>query len=168
MIGSILKQIGIFALYILVQVLILNNILFFGYINPYLYVLFLITLPSNISRTSLLLIGFVMGLIIDIFSGTPGYNAFASVLVTYAAPLLQKMFGPREDHDIMIIPSFKSYRIGMFIQYALVLVIIHHFSFFIIEYGSLSHIGSILLKTGLSSLFTMLLIIVVETFKSKR
>ncbi|MCB9017155.1 MAG: rod shape-determining protein MreD [Paludibacteraceae bacterium] len=168
MISFVLKQTAIFILYVLVQVLVLNNILFFGYINPYLYVLFLITLPSNLSRSALLFIGFGMGLIIDVFSGTPGYNAFASVLIAYAAPLMQKTFGPREDHDVTIIPSFKSYRVGMFIQYALILVLIHHFVFFLIEYGSVTHIVSILTKTGLSAIFTMLMIIVIETFKFRR
>lgn len=156
-----------FILYALVQVLVLNNILFFGFINPYLYVLFIITLPSTVSRDATLLIAFLLGLIIDVFSGTPGFNAFATVLIAYVKPFFQKAFGPREEHDFLI-PSFRSYGTGMFLQYAVYLVLIHHAALFFIEAASLFDIGNILLRTITSSIFTMLLIFSIEFFKLKR
>jgi len=167
MINQVFKYSLYFALYILVQVLILNNILFFGFINPYLYILFIITLPSTATREVTLLTAFLMGLIIDMFSGTPGFNAFTTVLIAYIKPFFQKAFGPREDNDFLI-PSFKTYGAGMFLQYAGYLVLIHHFTFFLIEAGSLSNFGSILIKTICSSIFTMLLIVSIETFKFRR
>jgi rod shape-determining protein MreD len=148
-------------------VLILNNILFLDFINPYLYIFFIITLPSTTTRDVTLLVGFLMGLIIDIFSGTPGFNAFATVLIAYIRPLFQKTFGPREEHDFLV-PSIKTYGVGMFLQYAGYLVLIHHFTFFVIESASVAHIGSILLKTVCSSAFTILLIAGLEFFKFRR
>ncbi|MCJ7757879.1 MAG: rod shape-determining protein MreD, partial [Gillisia sp.] len=47
MTNSILSNSIRFILLILFQVLLLNNINFLGYINPYLYVLFLILYPFN-------------------------------------------------------------------------------------------------------------------------
>ena len=167
MINSFFKYTLYFVLYILVQVLILNNILFFGFINPYLYILFIITLPSTMTRDATLLVGFLMGLIIDIFSGTPGFNAFATLLIAYIKPFFQKTFGPREEHDL-IIPSFKTYGVGMFLQYAGYLVLIHHLMFFLIEAGSIFKFQSILIKTLCSSIFTMLLIVSMEIFKFRR
>ncbi len=167
MINLFLKYSLYFVLYILVQVLILNNILFFGFVNPYLYILFIITLPSTVTRGATLLIGFFMGLIIDIFSGTPGFNAFATVLIAYIKPFFQKAFGPREEHDFLI-PSIKTYGVGMFLQYAGYLVLIHHFMFFLIEAGTFSHIGTVLIKTFCSAIFTMALIVGIEVFKLKR
>jgi len=167
MINSFFKYTLYFVLYILVQVLILNNISFFGFINPYLYILFIITLPSTMTRDATLLVGFLMGLIIDIFSGTPGFNAFVTLLIAYIKPFFQKTFGPREEHDL-IIPSFKTYGVGMFLQYAGCLVLIHHFMFFLIEAGSIAHFGKILIKTFCSTVFTMLLIGSIEAFKFRR
>ena len=167
MINPFFKYSLYFVLYILIQVLILNNVLFFTFINPYLYILFIITLPSSVTRDVTLLIAFLMGFIIDMFSGTPGFNAFATVLIAYIKPFFQKTFGPREEHELLI-PSFKTYGIGMFLQYAGYLVLIHHFMFFLIEAGSISNFGSILIKTLCSSIFTMLLIISMEIFKFRR
>ena len=167
MINPFFKNSLYFVLYVLVQVLILNNILFFTFINPYLYILFIILLPSTVTRDAALLIGFLMGLIIDIFSGTPGFNAFATVLIAYIKPFFQKAFGPREEHELLI-PSFKTYGAGMFLQYAGYLTLIHHFMFFLIEAGSIFNFGAVLIKTLCSSIFTMLLIVSIEIFKLRR
>ena len=168
MINLFFKYAVYFVLYILVQVLILNNILFFGFVNPYLYILFIITLPSAVTRDVALLTGFLLGLIIDIFSGTPGFNAFATVLIAYIKPFFQKAFGPREEHEYFLVPSFKTYGAGMFLQYAGYLVLIHHFMFFLIEAGTISNFGTILIKTFCSAVFTMLLIVSIEVFKLRR
>jgi len=167
MINSFFKYSLYFVLYVLVQVLILNNILFFGFVNPYLYILFILTLPTSTSRDVTLLTGFLMGLIIDIFSGTPGFNALATVLIAYLKPFFQKTFGPREEHEFLI-PSFQTYGVGMFLQYAGFLVLIHHLAFFLIEAGSIFNIGTVLLKTICSVMFTMLLIVSLEFFKFRR
>jgi rod shape-determining protein MreD len=166
MINLFFKYTFYFILYVLVQVLILNNVLFFGFINPYLYILFIITLPSTVTRDATLLIGFLLGLIIDIFSGTPGFNAFVTVLIAYIKPFFQKAFGPREEHDFLV-PSFATYGVGMFLQYSGYLVLIHHAVFFLIEAGSLFNFGSIIIKTLCSVTFTMLLIVGMEVFKPK-
>jgi rod shape-determining protein MreD len=129
--------------------------------------LFIITLPSSVTREVTLIAAFLMGFIIDMFSGTPGFNAFATVLIAYIKPFFQKAFGPREEHELLI-PSFKTYGIGMFLQYAGYLVLIHHFMFFLIEAGSIFKFESILIKTLCSSIFTMLLIVSMEIFKFRR
>jgi rod shape-determining protein MreD len=113
------------------------------------------------------LIGFLLGLTIDIFTGIPGVHTFATVLIAYIKPFFQKAFGPREEHEF-IIPSFRTYGIGMFLQYATYLVLIHHAAFFIMETGTFSNFGFTLLKIVCSVVFTMLLIISLEIFKMKR
>jgi len=168
MINLFFKYTLYFVLYVLVQILILNNVLFFGFVNPYLYILFIINLPSHVTRDVTLLVGFLLGLIIDIFSGTPGFNAFATVLIAYIKPFFQKAFGPREEHDYFLVPSITTYGAGMFLQYAGYMVLIHHFMFFLIEAGSVSNFGSILIKTLCSAVFTMLLVGSIEVFKLRR
>lgn len=167
MMDILLRRGGSFVLFVLLQVLVLNNILFYGFINPYLYILFLITLPSNLSRSTFLLIGFIMGLLVDIFSGTPGCHASACVLLCYLIPYLQNLFGPRSDHSSNVQPSFKTYGSGGFMQYAVILVVIHHFFFLLVEDGSLSDILWVLSKTLFSSIFTIMMIWILEMIKSK-
>ena len=167
MISLFVRYVLYFALYVLIQVLILNNILFLGFINPYLYILFIITLPSTVTKDVTLLIAFAMGIIIDIFAGTPGFNAFATVAVAYVKPFFQKAFGPREEHDFLI-PSFRTYGTGMFLQYSASLVLIHHLLFFIIESATLFWIGDVIIRTICSAIFTMLIVVSMEFFKARR
>ena len=48
MINSILRFGLIFILLILLQVLFFNNIQFSGYVNPYVYIMFILLLPVEI------------------------------------------------------------------------------------------------------------------------
>ena len=166
MTGSVLSYVLRFMLFVLLQVLVLNRVLFFDFVNPYLYVLFIITLPTMMDRIAQMLVAFLLGLCVDIFSGTIGLNAFACVLTAYIKPFQNKAFGPQEEFGI--VPSFTTYGVAQFVQYSSVLVLIHHLAFFIAEAGSFEHFGTILLKTLCRSVFTMLLIISVEYFKSRK
>jgi len=62
-----------FIVLILVQVLVLNSIEFLGYINPYIYILFIILFPINNNRPLFIFLGFLLGLTIDLFLMTCAY-----------------------------------------------------------------------------------------------
>ena len=70
-------------LLVLIQVLALNNIQFLGFLNPYIYILFILSLPVKLPNWITLLLAFVLGLTIDAFSNTMGMHAFATVLVAF-------------------------------------------------------------------------------------
>ena len=78
---SLLQNIFSFIVLILLQVLVLNNVQFLGFLNPYIYILFILSLPVKFPRWITLILGFVLGLIIDVFSNTIGTHAFATVLI---------------------------------------------------------------------------------------
>ena len=67
MINLYVRNIGRFIVLVLFQVLVLNNIQFSGYVNPFMYVLFILLLPFETPRWLLLLSGFLLGLSVDIF-----------------------------------------------------------------------------------------------------
>lgn len=152
---------------ILLQTLLLNNINFLGFINPYLYIYFILTLPSSVNKDITLLLGFFLGLGIDIFCGTLGCHTFATTLTAYLKPYCQKGSGPREDYEI-IQPSFRSFGSKEFMQYAFILVLIHHFSLFFVEAFTLSHFFKTFLNALCCTIFTILLIFFIEKFTLKR
>ena len=76
-----LQNIARFILVILIQVFVLNNIRFSGFINPYIYILFILMLPVRFPRWLSLILGFITGMIIDSFTNTPGVHTFATVLI---------------------------------------------------------------------------------------
>ena len=79
----IIRYILQFVLLVLVQVLLLNNIAFSGILNPYLYVYFLIILPVDFRPTLGLIIGFLLGLSIDLFSQTLGMHTIATTFAAF-------------------------------------------------------------------------------------
>jgi hypothetical protein len=88
-VSDFLKHFFRFAIFILIQVYVLNKIPHLHrFIIPYLYYLPLLWLPFSVSRMWLLIIGFVTGLTLDFFMMTPGLHAAACVLVAYVRPFV--------------------------------------------------------------------------------
>ena len=152
------------VVFVLLQVLVMNNIHLFGIVIPFIYLYIILKLPVDISRTSIILISFFTGIIIDIFSNTFGMHAAACTLVGFVrTPLLDRFVDTREMTEKSI-PSYKLFGLGKFVRYAVLVVSIHHIALFVIE--SFSFFQPILMITRLFSsiMFTLLLIFILEAF----
>ena len=154
----VLRNIISFVVLVLVQVLVLNNIHFMGYINPYIYVLFILLLPVRFLRHFTLILAFVLGLLIDIFSNTYGIHAFSTVLIAYLRPFAINLFTNIEE-DTNPIPSFNSFGMFAFSKYVITLVFIHHTSFFLLEVFSFTAFGHTLLRIVLNTLITTIILL---------
>ncbi|MFZ4059415.1 MAG: rod shape-determining protein MreD, partial [Ferruginibacter sp.] len=71
------RNISRFFLLILLQVLVFNNMHLNGYINPYVYVLFILLLPFETPQWLLLISAFLLGFGVDLFSDTMGMHTAA-------------------------------------------------------------------------------------------
>ena len=160
MIVNILQLILRFFVLVAIQVLILNNIQLGGIINPYLYVLFLITLPVQTPRVLLLFIGFFLGISIDLFQNSIGIHASACVLIAFIRPFWLKLVAPRDGFEPDESPEIKKFGFRWFLVYASMLVIIHHLVIFNLEIFRLSDFFTTQLRVIYSSLFTLTLIII--------
>src|SRR5664279_4931881 len=103
MINSILRFGLIFILLILLQVLLFNNIQFSGYINPYVYIMFILLLPIEIPSWLLLILSFTIGMIIDFFSGSPGIHTSATVLAGFVRPYVIRVVSPKDGYEACLL-----------------------------------------------------------------
>lgn len=145
-----------FVFLILLQVLLLNNINFLGYINPYLYILFIILYPFNANQTLFLFLSFLLGLGVDLFEDSGGINAAACLVAAYIRPVILRFsFGVSYDYQTI---KFSNTPMGSRISYVAILVFTHHFILFLLEYFNFAHLLLVLKKTLFSGVFTLLLI----------
>lgn len=163
---TVLQNILLFIVLVLVQVLVLSNIQFLGFINPYIYILFILSLPVRLPRWITLILAFALGFIIDVFSNTLGMHAAATVLVAFARSFIIKIFTSIDEGNNPI-PSFHSFGVGAYVKYVFVIVFLHHFALFFLEAFSFSHFWLILFKTVLSSAITIMIILGLKSFKRK-
>jgi hypothetical protein len=155
-----------FIAYVLLQVLVLNNIQFSGYINPYPYVLFVLTLPLWISPNWVLLIAFLLGISIDIFSGTMGLHTFATVFIAFMRQGLLAVLKPQNDYKGSEI-GWQTLGFQWFIVYASIGILIHHFVLFSIESWGFTGFWHTLKITLASSFFSIIIGLIYEMFRIK-
>ncbi|MGJ8550967.1 rod shape-determining protein MreD [Winogradskyella wichelsiae] len=144
-----------FILLLLIQVVICNHINFLGYINPYVYIIFIFLFPVREERLLFLFISFMLGLLVDLFSDSGGVHAAAAVSLAYARPLLLKSsFGMLYEHQSI---KFNTTEIGSLLSYITIGTILHHLILFSLEVFNVSEILLILKKTLFASIFTIIL-----------
>ncbi|MCX6327985.1 MAG: rod shape-determining protein MreD [Bacteroidia bacterium] len=162
MINRILRFGLIFILLLLLQVLLFNNVQFSGYVNPYVYIMFILLLPFEIPAWLLLIISFFTGLIIDLFSGTPGMHTSATVLAGFVRPFILRIISPRDGYESGADPSMLIYGFKWFLIYTSIIVIIHHTALFYLEVFRFADFFRTLLRVLLSSLFSITFIVLLE------
>ena len=160
---DVLKYSWQFALLCLLQVLVFNNLHLNGYVNAFPYIYLLLALPISTGRIQLLLIGFFLGLVVDVFSNTGGLHAAASTLLAFYRPLYLKAQSPREGYELAAIPHLKTFGIAWFVPYAILMIFIHHVALFYLEAFRFADFFYTLLKVVLSSGVTLIFVLIAES-----
>ena len=163
---NFLKGVLLFAILLLAQVLVLNHIHLFDCATPLLYVYVVLQFRRNYPRWGILLVSFLLGLLVDIFSNTPGVAAASMIFLGFLQPYVLAMFLNRDsDEDLQ--PSMKSLGFAKFFYYAAVLVVVYCAIFFTIETFSFFN-GLLWLEcVGGSAMLTILLILAIENSRKR-
>lgn len=157
--SAVLVNIARFVLLLAAQILIFNNLDFLGYINPFPYLLFIILYPVNGNKTGLLVASFFLGLILDMFCNSGGVHAAASLLLAYYRPYIFKFsFGLSYEYQTVKLNDVLTPERFSFLAIA---VVLHHFVLFILEVFRVSFLFEIILKTFVSTIFTLIICILI-------
>ena len=167
MIQSSLSRLAWTLLLLAVQVLVLDRIHPWGLGAPMLCPLLIITLPLGTSRISALLRGFGLGLVTDIFAGTPGIGSAAMTLLGLMQPALLSLMAPR-DADENLRPTFSSMGRMNHFRFIALLLLLHHCAFFALESFSYWHFADVCLSMSVSYVSSLILIMLVETVRSPK
>lgn len=145
-----------FVFLVLLQVVLLDHINFLGFINPYLYIFFILLYPLTGNKSLLIFSSFLLGLSIDMFNNSGGIHAAASVCIAWMRPLILKYaFGVSYEYNTIKINTASFSQQLVFI---LSMVFIHHLVLFSLEIFNTSQILLILKSTLFSGVFTTIVI----------
>ena len=151
MTADILKRVLWFFLFVLAQVFVFGRIHLFHYATPLFYVYFVALFPRNYPKWSILVWSFLLGLVIDTFSNTPGLSSFSLTLIAAIQPYASaKAIGPLK---------YSAYISMLVFLYCVVFYTLEIFSFFNWEQWIFCVIGSTVL--------TLLLIATIEYTRGK-
>ncbi|MDR0419427.1 MAG: rod shape-determining protein MreD [Prevotellaceae bacterium] len=135
--NNTLKNILFAACLVAAQVLLFNNLQMRGMLNAYVapcvYILYLLVMPVGTSKVKTLFIAFILGLAVDLFSGTLGMNAASHVLIGSLRPHMLNIYFPREKRDKITSPSIYTMGALSFLYYTFILVFIFHLALCFLE-----------------------------------
>lgn len=156
--NNIVQNILLFIGLLLLQVTVLNNVLFWGYLNPFLYILFVILFPYRKDRGLFLFLCFLLGLCVDFFTNSGGINAAATLFVGYIRLPLLKYLLRKQEIDFLVFDITKQ-PFSKLLPYIAILVFAHSLIIFILEYFSFSYFSTIMTRTLATTTFTLILVI---------
>jgi hypothetical protein len=150
------RYIALFAVAIVLQLFLFDSLNLGPYINPLVYVAFIVLLPMNISRFYLLVLGFVMGVLMDVATGGAGLYTIAMLAVAYVRPFVLNVIVGKEYVVEGGVPSAKSIGPGKFARYASIIVFLQCIIFFTLESINWNYFYLVVLKITLSGGLTLL------------
>ena len=152
------KQFGRYIIVMLLQILLFDQLQLWGACHPYIYVLCLLMMPITLPHSADMIIGAVVGLIMDVFCNSMGVHTASCIFLMFVRPyLLGAIINDKDRLNEQI--SLRTVGMEAFIKYTVILVLIHHLTVFSLAAWSWSHIGFVLLETLISSIVTILIII---------
>ena len=152
----ILKRFIFFAL---LQGLIFNNFDFYDIYDPYICLVFIITFPVKVNKITFMIISFVFGFALDLYTNTLGINTAACLSIAFLRSyILNFVFGSFYDpHGIKLMKNYVSEStFSQKLLYISSIILIHHLVLFSLETFSFEFISLIMFKTLITSLISLI------------
>lgn len=162
-----IKNTFLFIALVLLQVLVFNNIQYLGYVNPMVYLLFLVLYPYSENKIPFLFATFLLGLTIDIFSNTGGIHAASAVFIAYIrSEILKIVFGQKLDFQEL---KLMHYPFAKVFSYTTIMVVLHHTLFYFLEVFNFNHLITTFIKIGMASASTIAVcLLLIYIFSSQK
>lgn len=146
------------------QILVLNHVQFWGYGTPLIGAAILLYMPMGTSRVATMLWAFVLGLVADIFSSTPGISSGALTFTAMIQPYLLTAMAPRDAADD-ILPTYQTMGRWNHTRYFMILLLLHHIVYFFLESFSIFGIGQTVLYMVSSWVSSVIVVMLLEGFR---
>ena len=161
LLNNVLRFIGLLGL----QIFLFDRINFLGYINPMIYILFIILFPVENKRWSFMILAFDLGIVLD----TGGAHAAASLTLAFTRPIwLRLVYG--ESYKMKNLKVIRT-PMDRLVLLMVLCITVHHLVFFslvIFNTSQILYTLKLTLSIGLASLIlnSLLLLLFKPRFKA--
>jgi len=159
---DIISQFVFGAIYLVLQTIFLHNVMLFNGAFCFVYIAILLLMPFKTPTISLMLIGFGIGFMIDLSYSVLGIHTAATVLLAYLRNAFIKRLEPNGGYDGGAEPVLANMGLTWFMQYVVPLTFLHHALVFFVEVSNRSLALITLGKVLGSTLFTVLVILLIQ------
>lgn len=128
------------------------------------YVYLPLLVQRGYPRWALMLLCFVMGLVVDMFTNTPGLACASLTLVGFLQPYLLELYLKKED-DPAFRPSIANMGFGKFLSYSFFLTLVYCIAFFALEAFTFTDWLMWIESAAGSLVLTLLLIITIDSLR---
>lgn len=160
---TVLRDWGIAILFILLQVLIFNQIHLFGVAVPLVFIYIIFKFQVSLSTVWVLTLSFLLGLVVDIFSNTPGMNSLACTVLAFMRRPILSLYLPHGYDYANEVPSIRTFGMWLYVRYALTLSFLYCVVIFLIESLSFFDLPYLLLRIIGSTILTFVLILCIDS-----
>ena len=157
---ELLKNILFYTIILALQLLIFNQFKLFGFITPFIYLIIFVHYKTTYDKTVLLILGFLIGIIIDLSMQTYGCHTFSTITICYLRGRIEKnSFGVNANLPVAMIkgtPLFS--RISFFLS----LIAIHSIIYYSLIFFNIDLLSTIFLYAFINSIATFIIIWIIS------
>ena len=163
---ELLKNISFYTIILALQLLVFNQFKIFGIITPFIYLIIFIHYKISYNKTFLLLLGFLIGFIVDLSMQTYGCHTFSTITICYLRSRIEKSsFGINANLPLAMIKGTPlSSRVSFFLS----LIAIHSIVYFSFIFFNISLLSTIFLYAFINSIATFIIVWIISRLISNR
>ncbi len=158
----------IFIVALALQVFVLNNVNVYNTGFPMIYPIVILLIPVLQPKWWVLIVAFLAGLSVDFLEDSGGLHAAATTFMAFIRMFVLNRLEPQAGYAKEDRPSLPRFGPRWFSLYCLLLLLFHHFAYYMLEEGSLFAIGTVILKVLISTILSFILILAINVFVIRR
>ena len=152
----VLTNILRFVALIVLQVLMLNYVYMGGYVVPFIYILAIMMLPTQLGNIPLLLIAFASGGLVDLFCNIPGFHMFSCTMMAFFRILFGNKMLTRD------VPSVRSVPFEVFAMYVLLMALVYSVTYGLLETFSFGNFGMTAISMAVNTVVAWILVMLCQ------
>ncbi|MBO4662123.1 MAG: rod shape-determining protein MreD [Bacteroidaceae bacterium] len=167
MIGSYIGRIRQIIVILALQVSVFDYIHLWGYATPLLGVMIVVYSPLGENRMTNLIMSFLAGIVMDMFTNSPGVAAASMTLASFIQHPLLEMMVPK-DSDENMLPSWHTMGMSSYSAYLAIMLVVYNVSYFVLEVFSFNNPVDMLISIGSSCVLGYILAMSFELFRFRK